>query len=425
MLSLLSMLLLAGALSVRPAWAQDTVTVTVDRAVIEGTSQLRLGITHTQKSLEWGAPEAVARAKGLLRGVVAYQNQHLMGWGGGNPEPSPGIYDFTSLDSRVQMMRSIGGPMVITLCGAPDWMKGGESGKTDWSKLETAPLREHYGDFAELARRIALRYPDVEYFQVWNEMKGLWDREANNWDYRGYTEMYNLVYDAIKSVRPEAKVGGLYMVVEGTGTLKDKSWATEAPVRARQWEVIDYWLQHKHGADFLCVDRGLHSKHDPNTYTMAESMALTHWFGDIARQILAKTDLPLWWSEYYAPGEKGSQQLAAMYASVYLHMIRGGSSVALLWNPMEGEINHYLFTSTQTVEGAQPTPHYRVYEAINRHFGAGTALCKANSSSPEVEVLASQRYTMLINKSDRAVPVVVNGEALTLRPYEVRISQEL
>jgi hypothetical protein len=32
---------------------------------------------------------------------------------------------------------------------------------------------------------------------------------------------------------------------------------------------------------------------------------------------------------------------------------------------------------------------------------------------------------MLINKSDRAVPVLVNGEALTLQPYEVRVSQEL
>ena len=64
------------------------------------------------------------------------QNQHIMGWGGGNPEPSPGEYDWGSLDTRVEMMRRTGARMVITLCCAPDWMKGGEPGETDWSNLE-------------------------------------------------------------------------------------------------------------------------------------------------------------------------------------------------------------------------------------------------------------------------------------------------
>ena len=59
-----------------------------------------------------------------------------MGWGGGNPEPSPGKYDWGSLDVRVETMRRTGARMVITLCCAPDWMKGGEPGETDWSNLE-------------------------------------------------------------------------------------------------------------------------------------------------------------------------------------------------------------------------------------------------------------------------------------------------
>ena len=63
------------------------------------------------------------------------QNQHIMGFGGGNPEPSPGEYDWTSLDRRVEMMRRTGARIVITLCCAPDWMKGGEPGETDWDNL--------------------------------------------------------------------------------------------------------------------------------------------------------------------------------------------------------------------------------------------------------------------------------------------------
>ena len=58
-----------------------------------------------------------------------------MGFGGGNPEPSPGEYDWTSLDRRVDMMRRTGARIVVTLCCAPDWMKGGEPGETDWDML--------------------------------------------------------------------------------------------------------------------------------------------------------------------------------------------------------------------------------------------------------------------------------------------------
>ena len=71
-------------------------------------------------------------------------------------------------------MRGTGGTKIITLCGAPDWMKGGKAGQTDWNKLEVAPTPNHYADFAQLAKQIALRYPDVQYFQVWNELKGMW-----------------------------------------------------------------------------------------------------------------------------------------------------------------------------------------------------------------------------------------------------------
>lgn len=418
----LAVLLLILTVAALPAGvAAEPVTVTVERGTPGGASFLALGITHTQTSLEWSQfPEAVARAKALLKGTVRLQNQHIMGWGGGSPEPSPGVMDFSSLDYRVGLMRSLGGEMVLTFCAAPDWMKGGEVGKTDWSKIEVAPTREHYADFARLAATIAARYPDVRYFQVWNEMKGFWNRQANNWDYEAYTDLYNQVYDAVKAVRPDARVGGLYMVIEGSGSGRG-GWYTEPPIRARQLEVIDYWLAHKHGADFICLDRGVKGSHDPNRYSQDELMGMTHWFEDIARQVRARTDLPIWWSEYYGFGDAGSQYLAAQYASILVHMIRGGSAVALLWNPVEGEIGHYLFTSTRTADGARPTPHYTVYRWVSEHFGPGTALVRATSSSEWVEVLASPSHTLLVNKRGEPVEVRLNGAGLTLAAYEVRL----
>ena len=56
-----------------------------------GHSRLRIGITHTQVSLEPnGDPAALARARAALRPVAALQNQHLYGWGARNPEPRRG-----------------------------------------------------------------------------------------------------------------------------------------------------------------------------------------------------------------------------------------------------------------------------------------------------------------------------------------------
>jgi hypothetical protein len=80
-----------------------------------------------------------------------------------NPEPSPGQYDFRSLDRRMDFIRRSGGIPVIVLCCAPDWMKGGEAGQTDWDRLEDTPLPEHFADFAALSGRsgeaLSLRSP--------------------------------------------------------------------------------------------------------------------------------------------------------------------------------------------------------------------------------------------------------------------------
>ena len=175
------------------------IVITADRSCPTMLSRLALGVTHAQYSLDSGGnQEIVAEAKALLRSSCHYQNQHIMGWGALNPNPEPGIYRWESLDRRIALIRSMNAVPVITLCAAPDWMKGGQPGETDWSQIEVAPLPEHYHDFAKLAKLVAQRYPDVKHYQVWNEMKGFWSREANNWDYVNYTRMYNMVYDALK-----------------------------------------------------------------------------------------------------------------------------------------------------------------------------------------------------------------------------------
>ena len=420
--TLLAAALFASVGLMPAASARDTsVAIAVDRSKPVAVCRLRLGVTHTQYSLDpWGDPAAIAQAKALLAPVAEFHNQHIMGWGADNPEPAPGEYRWESLDRRMAMIRSLGGTPVITLCAAPDWMKGGRPGDTDWSKIEVAPLPEHYADFAALAAAVARRYSYVKHFQVWNEFKGFWKPSINNWDYEAYTTMYNMVYDALKAVDPSIKVGGPYLVVEGTGSGKG-GWASEAPIRPRQWEVLNYWLSHKHGADFIVLDRGIRDFHDDHAYTPQDEMELTHWFADVARQVALKTKLPIWWAEYYGASES-PEIVAANYASIYRGWaLTGLPQVALLWSPQQSDVAHGLFTDTRQPGGGRPLPLYAVFRAFHGRFPPGTRLYQATSSSPSVEALASAGHTLLINKSAAAVDVLLDGRRQQLAGYEVRL----
>lgn len=395
------------------ARANGPVIVKVDRSTPAATSHFNVGVTFTGPHWEDGNPQAVARAKELLSTGLKYMNQHIMNWGVGDPEPKPGVYNWTSLDKRIALIRSMHGIPIITLCSAPGWMNStGEehphrTGPYSWADARVTD--DHVNDFAELCKKVALRYPDVKYFQIWNEFKGYWDKKTNYWDYVRYTNFYNAVYDTVKSVRPDAKLGGPYYPFDGP--------------KRKDWIAIDYWLKHKHGADFVCFD-GWIAGYPPTRSTSEEArkMTLTDYFGRIADQFRARTKLPIWISEFYGGWSSNPQFTAANHASCYLHALLSGISVALLWDP-ELQNWNYLFTSTRTANGGQPSPHYRVVKIFNTDFGAGTQLYKATSSSPEIEVLASSTRALLINKRKANVTVVLNGHNLTMAPYEVRVVQ--
>lgn len=394
-----------------PLFAGVPVIVRVDHAVPQGTSRFSIGVTHTQPKWEDGNPQAAARAKALLSEGLTFQNQHLMDWGTENPEPKPGAFNWQSLDQRMALIRSMGATPVITLCTAPGWMKtSGEdfphqTGPDSWADDRVAD--NHVKDFVELSKKVALRYPDVKYFQIWNEYKGYWDKTADQWDYVRFTNFYNAVYDGIKSVRPDAQLGGPYYPFDGP--------------KPKDWEVIDYWFKHKHGADFVCFD-GWIAGYPPTRERSEEAhkMALTNYFGDIATKFRARTDLPIWISEFYGGWSSNPQFTAANHASCYLHALVRGVSVVLLWDA-ELQAWNYLFTSTKAADGGKPSPHYQVVKIFNTAFGPGTRLYKATSSSADIEVLASATKTLLINKRDAEVTVQVNGKKLVMSAYEVRL----
>jgi hypothetical protein len=87
-------------------------------------------LTHTQFSADDGEPTAVATAEGAIKSVPIAQAQTIMGWGVDNPEPSPGQYDFRSLDRRMEFIRRSGGIPVIRLVLRPG-LDEGRRGRAD------------------------------------------------------------------------------------------------------------------------------------------------------------------------------------------------------------------------------------------------------------------------------------------------------
>jgi len=375
------------------------ITVTVDLSVLDMISNFEIGVTHVHNQWDKGHPEAVARVKSLLGECIRFHNQHITHWGVDNDlMPGPGQYEWKTLDHRMNLIRSIKNSVpVITFCGAPAWMKDFDP-KVKW-QVEVRVRDENVADFASLCKTVALRYPDVKYFQVWNEFKGYGK------DYIRLTNMYKAVYDSVKSERPDVKIGGPYLNKGGRDV---SDWDREA---------VAYWLKNGSGAEFFTYD-GWIEGWPPGGKTEEWMMGRTDFFGKLSKEYAAMSNLPVWISEFYGGKNDNLEFTAANYASCYYHALKNGTNVALLWEPFSfGR----LFSKTDSANGGQPTPHYFVVKAFNTYFGPGTQLYKAESSSGNLDVLASREKVLLINKSPDPVTVALNRKKLILKGYEVRL----
>jgi len=377
----------------------------------------RWGFTHTQYSVD---NETAAAAEGMTRAfrrVPMLQNQHIMGFGADNPEPSPGQYDWRSLDSRLRAIDRSGGLPVITLCCAPDWMKGGPPGRTDWNRLTEAPLPEHYDDFANLAAEVAKRYPHVRHYLVWNEFKGFYRHGRP--DAEAYTELYNKVYAALKAVDPDIQVGGPYLPINSHTDGPDRRlrgrWGV---VDGATLDALEYWLEHKAGADFIVVDgASVTEEHDllPDEFgALAKFDAVTRWLRE------KSGDLPVWWAEWYVEPEEerwDDRHRLAVQTVAMMEFARSGAAAALYWNPQRrsGDCPGCLWEPRT----ADPLPAYELLGNFVRWFPAGVELEPVSSSNPAIRVLAQRHRMVMVNTSDEAVVADVDGKTHRFEPYEI------
>ncbi|GAA2310035.1 hypothetical protein GCM10010431_32670 [Streptomyces kunmingensis] len=399
------------------------------------------GFTHTEHSADEGADAATERAEKLLAGRPLPQNEAIMGWGADNPEPVKGSYDFEALDRRIGFIRKSGGTPVITLCCAPDWMKGGKAGvnKTNWtqSNLEKAPYARHYQDFANLAATVAKRYPDVRHFIVWNEFKGFWNDEEGRWDYEGYTKLYNLVYKALKKVDKDIRVGGPYLVMdshnpkqsEGTSDAVTGDWGR---MDQRVVDAFEYWNKKKAGADFVVVDGSSYTNDDE---MLPDEFAATDKFTDVSRWIEKRTGgLSLWWAEYYVePADSNDDRKGwsephrvAVQASALMAMAKGGATSGFYWNPETekgASCAGCMWRPTDRASGGRPLPMYGLVSRFNEEFGPGTTFRSvdvAADDEPNVRVIGDDKAVLVVNTLNRAIDAEIDGKRFQMQGYEVK-----
>jgi hypothetical protein len=387
------------------------------------------GFTHTEFSADTGSAQATRSVEQAVSADPLVQAQSIMGWGTDNPEPSPGVYDWASLDRRMDLIRRSGGVPVITLCCAPDWMKGGQAGKTDWSRLEVAPDPAHFADFAALAAEVVNRYPDVHHYLVWNEFKGFWDAAGNHWDAEGYTDFYNAVYDAVKDVDPNAQVGGPYLPMVGIDPtqLGDTAQSDPASLLQGPWGAIDprvldafrYWFQHARGGDFIVVDGHANASDGVDPFEAVQKFsAVNDW-------IRRSVDQPIWWAEYYldpAVDDWPADEQLAVQTAAMIEFAASGTETALYWNPRPTgpSCATCLWTDTTAPGGGQPLPFLTdVLQQFARWFPPGTALEKVTVPDG-VEALAQPEAAVLVNTTSSTVQATVLGTDVTLAPHAVR-----
>jgi hypothetical protein len=462
-----------------PATETNTqITVTVKQNCILGVSNYAAGLTYSDNSLLSyadggnGNPAAVHNVDTLINGTITYENTHIMGWGASDPWPDPTTpdpTDWSSLDQRLQHTLSVGATPVITLDEAPWWMKGALQGDgttklltvaDEWANIAYGSriLDNKMSDWLHLVQRIAERYMappyNVRYFQVWNEMKGYYNPQTNNWDFNdspgkpdgsnalhGYTYMYNQVYTTLMNVAKSlhistdaVKVGGPYIFMDIWRTAAEQSNPSNVgepygTFDQRPLDVIEYWLQHKLGAGFITIDGSLE---DHNGKMLNDPMVTASIFADTVKWIRSHdpslfpgaTTLPIWFAEWFAsppPTTFNENYDDAVKSLSMIDFIKAGGGTALAWGGSgDGTSDMGYWTPTDAYGGGRSLPWYNTVKILSKDFGNGTKLYPATVSNiQQVDALASDHHILVVNKTANTISLTVNGTAQTLAPYQV------
>jgi hypothetical protein len=347
----------------------------------------------------------------LLRSTVAFLNISLDSQGTGDPEPRPGVFDWRSLDARMAQITPVlrADPRLavdMRVYAAPPWMES--SCSTPGCKVAVRPRYD--GAFAQLVVAAARRYPEIHYYVVWNEFDGY--DNARPWSARAYTDMYNVVYSALKADHSTLQVGGPYAPFLAS----HDGWGPGGLLNPRATAAFSYWLQHKKGADFLAVD----GRTAPPGVTPTQPVTSTALFTDVTRWIARQPGsqhLPIWWMEWYARSNSlPAAEWDAVSAYTLLELAYSGAANAFLW---DAEDNGHPVTTPGLWNGGdgQGTALAPVFATLTQElYGTDVTL---SSPDPGVELLTNGSALVAIDVSATPRTADVLGRRLRLAAWQI------
>ena len=170
------------------------------------------GFNDTSVGSNQVSPETVAD---LARQAGADSTRIAVDWR--DVEQKPGTYRWGFYDREYNASLARGMKPVFTLIFAPRWTWGEvECQEPDPTQCRFPPSPEHDDAWAEFARRVAARYPELAAIEVWNEpnITRFWQGSVNP---ERYTTLLQLAHDAIKEASPSMPVlGGAVANYAGT-----------------------------------------------------------------------------------------------------------------------------------------------------------------------------------------------------------------
>lgn len=440
-----------------------------------GTSNYLPGVTITQDTSGYSS---------YLAGGNRLVNQHFYSFGASGSDS-----DWYSLDRRMNVVLSnFNSGVILTACCSPPSLKqdaSKSSTDTPIKWIDSAGYSEsgqtEYQKYANMIGQAVARYPKVQYVQVWNEMKGYFENNfysvpghAGGDNYKKYTILYNLVYDAVKKARSSVKVGGPYVVMHSMSK-PDRNWA-KSNITGTNWGYIDardvaavkYWWAHKRGADFIALDIKNHNVcKDPNIAAdcpdpevssdpfkrMDKYQAIANWVRkSSADGGLGAGNLPIIWSEWYArnnPIIQGTRpddsrlsdstnkafqgtvdKRNALMSTGLIKVVKSGVLSALIWGAQGlGSDGIYHPLGIYNAAKTAPTKFYTAQKCVKDYFSAGTKLYDPKANNSNVETLATISGTtkrlLLVNKKPTTQSINVFGKGVTLGGYEAKCINNL
>lgn len=114
-------------------------------------------------------------------------------------EPNEDKYEWRQIDENVQMAEEKGLHIVGTLGYSAPWIS-----KSNASNKFQGPIDPlEYDKYADYVKQTVRRYPQVTYWELWNEPnnKGLYDNNPSE-----FASLMKVMYQSIKEVNPQAQV---------------------------------------------------------------------------------------------------------------------------------------------------------------------------------------------------------------------------